>query len=913
MDLVVDLKDPQASERSAVGGKGANLGRLVAAEFPVPHGFVVSTAAYRAFTGVPEVADRLWPLVDSIEYGDAAAVESKTAEIRSLIASVDVPADLRSSIVAAYEGLMKGSEGYVAVRSSGTAEDTAEASFAGLHDTYLDIRGADAVVDAVKRCWASLWTARATSYRHDKDFDHREATLAVVVQRMVEADAAGVAFTANPMTGGTREIVINSSWGLGEAVVSGVVTPDQFVVSSDTLEIRDRTTGAKEKEIVRDPDSGSGTLERETEADRRAQLSLDDEGARALARLALRVQEHYDSMPQDIEWACEGDELFLLQSRDVTGVELSWDEDLDRWQTLPDDPEFVWTRAYADEYLTGAITPLFYSIRTREFTACHVAAMKVWGFHDLANMRIWKYRQGEAYFNSTMDREFNIRTLPKFLRSPGVLRMTPSTWWDEIMEAPFSWFEYLKVHARILGLEPTMGPTKWIDLVYEWIDTDRDRKIFFEPQQLKGFSDEELERLNHHQVKVFQEFLTFFWGGFFIYAPIELMLLGDLIGRWYDGDNDQVFTDLIAGMPKQTLTLKENGELWELANLIRDSEELQSVFDEFTGADFFAEVGRRDSTKEFADRYAKFIVEHGHRGHADRDFWFTRRAEAPEQDYSALRTILTGGGEGPSPLEQEERMRGAREAATEDLFENVGKKFLGGIKVEALKFLLKHTHAFLLVRDDERWIIDRLTWAKKLALLEVGRRLFERGLIEREDDFYFLSLEENWELLKGGANERLFNAKIKGRRHHFDRFANREVVPPKYIVGGQPTELDIEAEGAEDGSLVGMGTSRGQVTGKARVLHSMTEIGTIEKGDILICNSTDPGWTPVFLSIGGLVLETGGMLAHGSCLSREYGLPAVQIANATKLIPDGALITVNGETGAVTIEQEQRQLEEAAA
>jgi pyruvate,water dikinase len=260
-------------------------------------------------------------------------------------------------------------------------------------------------------------------------------------------------------------------------------------------------------------------------------------------------------------------------------------------------------------------------------------------------------------------------------------------------------------------------------------------------------------------------------------------------------------------------------------------------------------------------------------------------------------------------------MRRTREEATEEVFENIGKKFLGSIKVEALKFLLKHTYAFLVVRDDERWIIDRLTWAKKLTLKEVGRRLFERGLIEREDDFYFLSLEENWELLKGGGNGRLVKAKIAGRRENFDRFDRREAVPSKYIVGGQPVELDVEAEGSEDGSLLGMGTSRGSVTGKARVLHSMGEIGTIEKGDILVCNSTDPGWTPVFLSIGGLVLETGGMLAHGSCLSREYGLPAVQVANATKLIPDGALITVDGGTGAVTIDEQQleEEAEEAVA
>jgi pyruvate,water dikinase len=258
-------------------------------------------------------------------------------------------------------------------------------------------------------------------------------------------------------------------------------------------------------------------------------------------------------------------------------------------------------------------------------------------------------------------------------------------------------------------------------------------------------------------------------------------------------------------------------------------------------------------------------------------------------------------------------MRKRREDATEEALRNIGEGTFGSAKVATFKYLLKHTYNFLVVRDDERHFIDRLTWAKKLTLKELNSRLVDRGLLDSEEDFYFLSLEENFKLLRGNANERLYKAKVAGRRANFDRFDKREITPPKYVVDGQPRELDVGAEASSDGSLQGMGTSRGSITGRARVLRSLTEIGSLEQGDILICNSTDPGWTPVFLTIGGLVLETGGMLAHGSCLSREYGLPAVQVADATNLIPDGATITVDGDTGSVSVLDDEAAPEPAAS
>jgi rifampicin phosphotransferase len=900
MQRILWFSDGEACRRESVGGKGANLGLLTAAGFPVPPGFVVTTDAYRDFIDAEGVGTDLRKILAAITYDDPTALERDTARIRDLITG---PRSRRMS------------RWPCEARTPTCRRDrtpTWRCDPRGRPRTRPRRRSLDcttrtstsAVIDAIKRCWASLWTARATQYRHDKGFDHAEASLAVVVQSMVDADVAGVMFTGNPLNAANDEIVVNASWGLGESVVSGIVTPDEFILWAPTLEVRRETLGPKAVEIVRDPDSGSGTVKRDVDAIRQARPSLSPEQLHDLGRLGLKVQDHYGRMPQDIEWAFADGTFYLLQSRDVTGVTFAWDDDVDNtWQTLPDKNDYVWSRAYSDEYWTGAITPLFYSIRAREYTYSHNRSQKVMGHPDLAEMRIWKYRQAEAYYNSTFEKEFVPRSLPPFLRAPGTMAKTPSTWWDEVADAPFSLAKYLGIYARIAALEPDMGLNKWIDLVYDHIENRVPEGDGLSDDELRELSDDALTHYMDERIRFFSEFLVMFWPGFFIYAPGLLTLLGDLLARWYDGSNVNAYTDLVTGLPRQTITLRENEQLWRMTNMIRENDKLRAVFEEHPGAAFFQEADKHPECGAFMEEYRLLLRDHGHRGQADRDFWFPRRIENPASDYNSLKTILTSDST-VSPAEHEAEMRKRREDATEEIVANIRRKPLGWIKAEIFQLVLHHSHKFLTVRDDERHYIDRLTWSKKRVLLEINRRVMDRGLLERDDDFYFLSLEELDEVLENRHDERLVRAKIAGRRSNFDRFDRKEVFPPPYLYKGEGVDLDVAPDetGADDGVLRGMGTSRGTITGKARVVRGLDEIGRIEKDDIMICQATDPGWTPVFLVISGLVLETGGLLAHGSCLSREYGLPAVQIRDAMNLIPDGATITVNGETGEVTID-----------
>ncbi|MDQ1487426.1 MAG: rifampicin phosphotransferase, partial [Actinomycetota bacterium] len=428
--------DDPTSDAALVGGKGVNLARLAGAGFRVPNGFTVTTDAYSAMLTEAGVSDQLSEILAGIDYADAGQVDRSAARIRELIAGSAIPQAVSAKIRTAYEKL----GGFVAVRSSGTAEDLADTSFAGLHDTFLDVLGADEVCAAVTRCWASMWTARAVAYRQKNGFDHFAVRIAVVVQHMVASDVAGVMFTANPITAATDELVVNASWGLGESVVSGLVTPDEFVIRAGDRTVKHKVLGEKAEEIVR-VESG-GTVQREVDAERRDRFTLSDEQVAQLARLGLDVQRHYHGIPQDTEWALAGGELYLLQSRPVTGVIFSWDDEIEPYGVVEDEAT-IWDRAWADEGFTGAVSPLFYSTRGYNLERGLSWTLAAWGLDDAARRKQFKYYRGGFYYNTATEKAIAIETIFPFARdSPlcwgGTTFIEPAAR-DEVINAPFRW------------------------------------------------------------------------------------------------------------------------------------------------------------------------------------------------------------------------------------------------------------------------------------------------------------------------------------------------------------------------------------------------------------------------------------------------------------------------------------------
>ncbi|MFA5630122.1 MAG: PEP/pyruvate-binding domain-containing protein [Porticoccaceae bacterium] len=899
MTMLFDFNDPKNLDKGLVGGKGIHLSRLAQAGFPVPPGFIITTSAYENFLEDNELHDRITDKLNSIDYADADQLESISSDIRELITNGMIGAALKEEIAKAYGTLGEGR--FVAVRSSGTAEDLSDASFAGQHDTYLDIRGTDAVLDAVKRCWASLWTGRAVAYRHKSGYDRGTIGIAVVVQAMVSSEVSGVMFTANPMSGAVDEFVVNASWGLGEAIVSGIVTPDLFVINRDNLNVRRRTLGSKEIKIVRDPDSAYGTVELEVSQDDSKRLCLDDAQLSKLGSLGARVMEYYEGFPQDIEWALSEGEFYLLQSRDITGIEFCWDEDLDNWQQIEKDDETIWTRAWADAVWTGAITPLFYSYRAESAQMFRAEVEKVWGLEGYGSTRVFKYHKAHAYYNSKVEYISHANILHPRWRRGELLDFMPNKWKKDIQNEPFSWLNILKILARIGLYKKSDLPWNHFDAFY--------KRFYGEAEKANGLTKEEIMRLTDNALKKYAIsrvrgetwWVHAQWNPIFFYAPIAVGIFRIMLEDWADVDDPSIFADLMTGLPEHSSAIKESMTLSAFAQEIKSSPFLLDLFEKHPGSAFFEEIKKHDTAKEFSKKYTAFIKEYGHRGQADRDIYFDRRADNPGLDYTSIKSMIDSD---PQAAEQKaQAVIDRRISLAEQMVEKMRKKPFGDLRAQAFTVLHEWLLKFWVYRDDQRAFNDRFNYGQKLSFTEIGRRLVERGVFSRPDDFYFFSMDELFHIFDTSKLTRLDAAKLAARRRNHERF-HSEYDPPKYMVGDTFADLDAENDQSDNPNLLrGMATSRGKITGVARVIASQKDIGKVKEGEILVTAATDPGWTPVFMVISGLVLETGGMLAHGSLLSREYGIPAVQVSKAMKRIPDGARITVDGDTGVVHLEE----------
>jgi len=324
MAYILNFKDLNKNSLSEVGGKNASLGELINAGIRVPPGFAVTTDSYLSFITETGIKDEILRVVSELKTGDMESLNATSDKVQQLIINKELPAEIRTSIDDAYRELctLCGVEALpVAVRSSATAEDLPTASFAGQQDTYLWIQGSNIVVDKVRRCWASLWTARAIDYRIKNDFPHEKVLISVGIQKMVNSKAAGVMFTLNPTNGDISKVVIEGSWGLGETVVSGSVNPDKFVVDKIVMETTDRTVSNKHIECIYDPEKGE-TVDADVDEEIQNVCCLEDKEVKGLVKMAKNIEEHY-GCPMDIEWAIDKDlgfpdNLFIVQARPET-------------------------------------------------------------------------------------------------------------------------------------------------------------------------------------------------------------------------------------------------------------------------------------------------------------------------------------------------------------------------------------------------------------------------------------------------------------------------------------------------------------------------------------------------------------------------------------------------------------------
>jgi pyruvate,water dikinase len=884
--LVVQLADLDASALPLAGGKAANLGELIRAGLPVPEGFCVTTVAYRDMATAAELADVLdrFPATDA---DDAAAVEL-ARRVRERILSTPVPAAVAEAVTAAYRGL--GGRAAVAVRSSATAEDLPSASFAGQQDTYLGIVGEDAVLDAVHRCWASLWTDRAVVYRRHNDIDQTATHLAVIVQRMVDAAAAGVLFTADPVTGRRGQSVIDASSGLGEAVVSGAVNPDHFVVDNRSGAVLERRLGDKRLIVRALPGGGTESVPRPASTT----ASVTDEQLRALVELGLRVQEHY-GQPQDTEWAIDpSGTVWLTQARPVTTL-----------FPLPDDgrgadgPAGEDLRVYFCFSLAQGLTRPLTPMGVSAIRAIGSSVARLYGHppaEPAAGPPGIREAAGRLFFDITpiLRSAAGRAVFPRVLdvmeaRSATVLRglfdeprlSVHTTWWPVVRR--LAWLA-ARFAVPLQVAQAVVSPASARRRLDRLGTALREHSAPGDAVPAEHRLDFVVGLLTGAVTRVVPRVMPPAATGFAMLA-----VAGKLLGRdAHPGD----LATVLRGLP-HNVTTEMDLDLWDLATAVRaDPPAVEAVLRE--PPSLLADRYRAGALPEVLQRgLAGFLGRYGFRAVAEIDVGVPRWAEDPTHIIGVLRNYLRLDDPERAPDAVFARGTAEAEAMVTTLTSRARRR--GPLRARAVGVALDRTRQLAGLRELPKYDIVLVLTQARAELLSIGAELLASGVLTRADDVFHLDLREVAEAIRGRDVRDL----VAGRRELHRTEMARRYVPRVLLSDG--TEPEAAAPLVEaDGALTGTAASHGTVTAPARVVLEPTG-AELAPGEILVAPSTDPGWTPLFLTAGGLVMEMGGANSHGAVVAREYGIPAVVgVADATRRITTGDRVTVDGTHGVVT-------------
>ncbi len=870
--FVLSLFDLNATLES-VGGKGASLAKLANAGLPVPGGFHVTTAAYKQFVAENDLQPRILAALQTADAAQPATLETASAHIRDLFVQAAIPRAIADEIRAAYTALSN-PHLPVAIRSSATAEDLPGASFAGQQDTYLNIQGVDAVLDAVRRCWASLWTARAIGYRARQGIDPDAVSLAVVVQTLVFADAAGVMFTANPLNGRRDQAVINATWGLGEAVVGGLVTPDSYTVDKANGQVAAREVADKQVMTVR---TAEGTEEQMVSESLRQAPSLTDAQVVELGQLGVQIESLY-GMPMDVEWCLADGRFFIVQARPITALLEQTVEPPTEWP-MPD-PKSKYVRASIIDLMPDPVSPLFTTMAFKAYDAGLTRAMSditrskaVLPEHFLT---INDYVYSDTRLNGRQTWWLLTRMLPSF---PRMIRTGVSYW---------------REHGR----------PPYVDTVWHW-----------EGQPLATLSATDLLDGAREIVRAAMFNLTaqMVWMG--ACAGSE-MLFTRVYNRLVKRTGDPDATAFLMGYDSTPIRAEKS--LYDLAEWVRDHPGLADHILNTPASDLAIHLSISPSLlpipysllPDWPDLCARLQVHLNAYGHIiyNLDFAKPLPLDDPAPMLETLKLYLRG--EGANPHERQGALEARRVQATEAALSRVR-----GLKGWAFRKALNWAQSLAKVREDAFADIGLGYPVLRRVLRELGGRLVNARILEHPDDIFWLRLEELEQAVAMLEQETALPGMMAriGERRAFSRAAGRVTPPPllptsaKKVMGVNVEGMVAVGEGSHtDNTIKGAGTSAGRVTAPACVLHGPEDFSRMQPGRILVASLTTPAWTPLFAMATGVVTDIGGPLSHGSIVAREYGIPAVMGTGvATRRIQNGQTITVDGGAGEVVLHKSE--------
>jgi pyruvate,water dikinase len=865
--FILKLSSPEAT-LELVGGKGASLARMARAGLPVPPGFQITTQAYRRFVSANCLAEAILSAAAQARADDPATLESAATQIQSLVAQSTLPEDIAALIRQSYGELGAG-DPPVAVRSSATAEDLPEMSFAGQMETYLNVRGADDVLAAVKRCWGSLWTARALGYRAQHGIRPEDLSIAVVVQQLVPADVAGVLFTANPVTGARHQMTINAAWGLGEAVVGGQVTPDTLIVDKQTGAIESLDVADKEVMTVRLPE---GTREEPVLTEKRRQAALPPAQAAELVRLGVEIEQLY-GRPMDIEWAMCDKRIFIVQARPIT--------------TLPEPPPTLewklprarvrYARSSVIELLPDPLSPLFATLALPLWNEALSAKMQALGLErpfagNFLLVTINEYAYIEFGLSAWQSARL-LAALPKLL--PRLVRL--------LRTAQARWAEEARPHyANVVGA---------------WAARD-----------LATTPSAELLASAREIVKAAASHYVCIQTGILPVANLSETAFTSVYNRLIKRKSEPPALTFVLGFDSAPIQAEKS--LYDLASWARTQAELSAYLEGSRSKDIAvacesqsAPIVDAESWCGFTGRFAEHLKRFGHAIY-DLDFAKGVPADDPAPLLETLKFFLHGPAR--SPHERQAAAALAREQATQAVLAR-----LKGLRLRLFRSVVQSAQRYAPLREDALADVG-LGWPLLRRMLrEVGRRMVAAGAIAERDDVFWVKWDEVEAVaraLDAGQPAEHYGG-VAARRATWER--ERKVTPPVAlpskgsfrVLGIDVSRLMPARTGQAAGDIIkGVGASPGRVVGVARVIHGPEEFELMQPGDILVAKITTPAWTPLFALASGIVTDVGGLLSHSSIVAREYHIPAVLGTGvATERVRSGQHITADGDAGVVTI------------
>ncbi|HYY82091.1 MAG TPA: rifamycin-inactivating phosphotransferase [Actinomycetes bacterium] len=858
---VLGFQEIEQTQVAVVGGKGAQLGELSRIEgIRVPAGFCVTTDAFqRIMEEAPSIDDRLDRL-SRLNLEDREAIRTLSAEIRRTLEAIVVPDDLAAAITRALARL--GEHAAYAVRSSATAEDLPTASFAGQQDTYLNVVGPAAILQHVSRCWASLFTERAVTYRLRNGFDHRKVHMAVLVQRMVFPQAAGILFTADPVTSNRKVASVEASFGLGEALVSGLVNGDVYKVRDG--EVVAKAVATKRLAIHASP--AGGTQQQAIEPGRQDQPALTDAQVVRLAQLGRRIEARF-GRPQDIEWCLADDGFQIVQSRPITT--------LFPIPAVDDGENHVYLSVGHQQMMTDPTKPLglsFWQMTTPrpmaeaggrlfvDVTRVLASPASRTGLLEVAGKSDPLIRDA---LQTILERDGFIRSLPD--EGPGG---APAGGAPAAVETdPAIVAELIgRSQASIAALKRdirTKSGSGLLDFIRA--DIQELKRILFDPQS--------------HQV--------------FMSAMEATWWLNERLEAWLGEKNA---ADTLTQSVPHNVTSEMGLALLDVADVIRPHPDVVAFLQHVEDEGFLDELAKLPGGREAQDAIEAWLDKYGMRCVGEIDITRSRWSERP----TTLVPLILGNIKNFEPGAGKRRFEQGRQEAWKkerELLERLRALPDGERKAEEAKRMIDRVRTYIGYREYPKYGMVSRYFVYKQALLEEAERLVQAQVLREEEDIFYLTFQELHDVVR---TNQVDDQLIRERKDAFRSY--QALTPPRVltsdgeVIAGAYRRHDLPA-----GALVGLPVSAGTTEGRARVILDMAE-ADLEAGDILVTTYTDPSWSPLFVAVKGLVTEVGGLMTHGAVIAREYGLPAVVgVEHATRMIRDGQRIRVHGTDGYVEL------------